>query len=148
MSLLIQLKDEMKNAMRAKDKVRLGVIRMALSAIKQAEIDNKTEATDENIIAVLTKMVKQRKDSITMFTEGGRDELAANEAAEVAVLEEFMPQPLTEDEIKQLISDAIANSGAASMADMGKVMAVLKPAMQGKADLGKVSGLVRAALNS
>ncbi len=148
MSLLVKLKDEMKNAMRAKDKLRLGVIRMALSAVKQAEIDHNTEATDENIMPILTKMVKQRKDSITMFTEGGRDELAAKEAAEVVVLEEFLPQPLTEDEIAQLISDAISNTGAASMADMGKVMAVLKPLMQGKADLGKVSGQVRATLNS
>ena len=148
MSLLIQLKDEMKNAMRAKDKLRLGVIRMALSAIKQAEIDHNTEATDENIIAVLTKMVKQRKESIRMFTDGGRDDMAANEQAEVVALETFLPQPLTQDEIQQLISNAITESGAASMADMGKVMAILKPAMQGKADMGAVSGQVRAALNS
>ena len=148
MSLLIQLKDEMKNAMRAKDKLRLGVIRMALSAIKQAEIDHNTEATDENIIAVLTKMVKQRKESIKMFTDGGRDDMAANEQAEVVALEDFLPQPLTQDEIQQLINNAIAESGAASMADMGKVMALLKPTMQGKADMGAVSGQVRAALNS
>lgn len=148
MSLLIQLKDEMKVAMRAKDKVRLGVIRMALSAVKQAEIDNGTEATDENVLAVLTKMVKQRKESIKMYQDGGREELAANEAAEVAALETFLPKQLSEDEIQQQITSAIAESGAASMADMGKVMAILKPALQGKADLGKVSGLVRAALNS
>jgi uncharacterized protein YqeY len=148
MSLLSQLKDEMKNAMRAKDKVRLGVIRMALSAIKLAEIDHNTEATDDNIISVLTKMVKQRKESIKMFTDGGRDELAAHEAAEVVALEYFLPQPLSADEIKQLITTAITDTGAASMADMGKVMAVLKPLMQGKADLGTVSGQVRATLNS
>lgn len=148
MSLLIQLKEEMKNAMRAKDKLRLGVIRMALSAIKQAEIDHKTEATDDNIIAVITKMVKQRKESIKMFSEGGRDDMAANEQAEVEALEEFLPQPLNPEEIQKLINDAITESGAASMADMGKVMAILKPAMQGKADLGAVSGQVRSALNS
>jgi len=148
MSLLSQLKDEMKIAMRAKDKVSLGVIRMALSAVKQAEIDHNTEATDENIIAVLTKMVKQRKESIKMFSEGGRDELAANEAAEVVALERFLPQALTADEIEQLITKAITDTSASSMADMGKVMAVLKPLMQGKADLGAVSGQVRAALNS
>ncbi|MEW6989975.1 GatB/YqeY domain-containing protein [Colwelliaceae bacterium 6441] len=148
MSLLIQLKDEMKNAMRAKDKLRLGVIRMALSAIKQAEIDHQTEATDDNIIAVLTKMVKQRKESIKMFTDGGRDDMAANEQAEVVALEYFLPQPLSQEEVKNLIDNAITQSGAASMADMGKVMAILKPAMQGKADLGAVSGQVRAALNS
>jgi uncharacterized protein YqeY len=148
MDLLSQLKEEMKNAMRAKDKIRLGVIRMALSAIKQAEIDHKIEATDENIIAVLTKMVKQRKESIKMFTEGGRDELAAKEAAEVVALEDFLPQPLSAEEIEKLIVKTIADTGAASMADMGKVMAVLKPLMQGKADLGAVSGQVRATLNS
>lgn len=148
MSLHQQLKDEMKNAMRAKDKLRLGVIRMALSAIKQAEIDHGTEATDDNIIAVLTKMVKQRKESIKMFTDGGREDMAANEAAEVTALESFLPQPLTSDEIDKMIVDAITTSGAASMADMGKVMGVLKPLMQGKADLGKVSGLVRSALIS
>ena len=148
MTLLEQLKDEMKNAMRAKDKLRLGVIRMALSAIKQAEIDHNTEATDDNILPILTKMVKQRKESIKMFAEGGRDDMADNEQAEVVVLEEFLPQPLSPEEIKQLISNAITESGATSMADMGKVMAILKPAMQGKADLGAVSGQIRAALNS
>ena len=146
MSLLIQLKDEMKTAMRAKDKLRLGVIRMAISAIKQAEIDHKTEATDENIIVILTKMVKQRKESIKMFTEGGRDELAEKEAAEVVALKFFMPQPLSAEEVNELISKAIVESGAVSMADMGKVMAVLKPLMQGKADMGAVSGQVRAGL--
>ncbi|AZQ83274.1 GatB/YqeY domain-containing protein [Colwellia sp. Arc7-635] len=148
MSLLSQLKDEMKIAMRAKDKIRLGVIRMALSAIKQAEIDHDTEATDDNIIALLTKMVKQRKESIKMFTDGGRDELAAKEAAEISAIEDFLPQPLSADEINQLITKAIADTGAASMADMGKVMAVLKPLMQGKADMGTVSGQIKAVLNS
>ena len=148
MSLLSQLNDEMKNAMRARDKLRLGVIRMAISAIKQAEIDHNTEATDDNIIVLLTKMVKQRKESIKMFTEGGRDELAAKEAAEIVALEDFLPQPLSADEINQLITKAIADTGAASMADMGKVMAVLKPQMQGKADMGAVSGQIRAILNS
>jgi uncharacterized protein YqeY len=148
MSLLSQLKDEMKIAMRAKAKVRLGVIRMALSAIKQAEIDHNIEPTDDSIIAILTKMVKQRKESIKMFTDGGRDELAAKEAEEITALEDFLPQPLSSDEISELINKAITDSGAASMADMGKVMAILKPLMQGKADLGAVSGKVRATLNA
>jgi len=147
MSLLIQLKDEMKIAMRAKDKCRLGVIRMALSAIKLAEIDHKAEATDDNIIAILTKMVKQRKESIKMFTDGGRDELAAKEAEEVIAIQFFLPQPLTDAEIKDLIDKAINETGAASMADMGKLMAVLKPLLQGKADMGAVSSQVRGALN-
>jgi len=148
MSLLSQLKDEMKVAMRAKDKLRLGVIRMAISAVKQAEIDHSTEATDENVLIILTKMVKQRKESIKMFTDGGRDELAAKEAEEVEALNTFLPQPFNEDEINELINKAITETGAASMADMGKVMAILKPIMQGKADLGAVSGQVRNTLNS
>ena len=148
MSLLILLKDEMKTAMRAKDKLRLGVIRMAISSIKQAEIDHKTEATDDNIIAILTKMVKQRKESIKMFKEGGRDELAAKEAEEVEALNFFLPKPLNADEINELINKAISDTGAASMADMGKVMAMLKPLMQGKADMGAVSGQIRAVLNA
>jgi hypothetical protein len=148
MSLLIQLKDEMKNAMRAKDKLRLGVIRMAISAVKQSEIDHGTAPTDESVLAVLTKMVKQRKESIKMFSEGGRDELAENEALEVVALEFFMPQPLSSEQINELVSKAIVESSAASMADMGKVMAILKPLMQGKADMGAVSGLVRANLQA
>jgi len=148
MSLLSQLQDEMKNAMRARDKLRLGVIRMALSAIKQAEIDHKTEPTDDNITVVLTKMVKQRRESIKMFTEGGRNELADKEAAEIVALEDFLPQPLNADEVNKMIADAITETNAASMADMGKVMAILKPLMQGKADLGAVSGQVRATLNA
>ena len=148
MSLLSQLQDEMKHAMRARDKLRLGVIRMALSAIKQAEIDHKTEPTDDNITVVLTKMVKQRRESIKMFTEGGRDELADKEAAEIVALEDFLPQPLNADEVNKMIADAITETNAASMADMGKVMAILKPLMQGKADLGAVSGQVRATLNA
>jgi uncharacterized protein YqeY len=148
MSLIIQLRDEMKIAMRAKDKNRLGVIRMAISSVKQAEIDHNLEATDDNVIAILTKMVKQRRESIKMFTEGGRDELAAKEAEEVTAIEFFLPQPLTSAEISELVTQAINDTGAASMADMGKVMATLKPLMQGKADLGAVSGQVRTTLNA
>ena len=148
MSLLIQLKDEMKIAMRAKDKLRLGVIRMALSAVKQAEIDHGTDATDDNVLAVLTKMIKQRKESIKMFSDGGREELAENEASEVVALEFFMPQPLGAEAINELVNNAIIESSAASMADMGKVMAILKPIMQGKADMGAVSGLVRKSLQA
>ena len=148
MSLINQLRDEMKIAMRAKDKTRLGVIRMAISSVKQAEIDHNLEATDDNVIAILTKMVKQRRESIKMFTEGGRNELAAKEAAEVTAIEFFLPQPFTDIEISQLVTQAIDDTGAASMADMGKVMAILKPLMQGKADLGAVSGRVRNTLNA
>lgn len=148
MELLSQFTDEMKNAMRAKDKPRLSVLRMAISSIKQAKIDNQTEMSEADILALITKMIKQRKESAAMFTQGGREDMAAQELAEITVLEEFLPQALTADEVNSLISAAIAETGAASMADMGKVMGILKPKMQGKADLGQVSGQVRAALNA
>ena len=147
MTLLEQLKDEMKNAMRAKDKIRLTAIRMALSAIKQAEIDNKTETTDESIIAVLTKMVKQRKESIAMFKDGGRDDMAEKEAEEVKALEAFLPQQLNAEEIQQLIEQAIADTGAASMADMGKVMGIAMKEAAGRAD-GKAISAIAAQLLS
>ncbi len=148
MGLLSQLNEEMKDAMRAKDKPRLGVIRMALSSIKLAKIDNQKDMSETEILALISKMIKQRKESVTMFTQGGRDELAASEQAEITVLEEFLPQALTSAEINELILAAITETGAASMADMGKVMAILKPKMQGKADLGQVSSQVRTTLNS
>jgi hypothetical protein len=146
MALIEQLKEEQKSAMKAKDKPRLGTIRLALSAIKQREVDEKITLTDDDILAVLTKMVKQRRDSVAQYEEAGRQELADAEQAEIAVLEEFMPQPLTEEEVSALIETAIVDSGAAGMQDMGKVMGVLKPQIQGRADMGKVSGLVRAKL--
>ncbi|AWB66876.1 glutamyl-tRNA amidotransferase [Saccharobesus litoralis] len=148
MSLIAQLKDAQKDAMRAKDKARLGTIRMALAAIKQIEIDEKKELNDDDVIAVLTKMVKQRKDSFSQFQDAGREDLAANEAAEIEVIEGFLPAKLSEAEIKELISAAITSSGAQGMQDMGKVMGVLKPQIQGRADMGAVSQQVRAALNS
>jgi hypothetical protein len=132
--------------MKAKDKPRLGTIRLALSAIKQREVDEKITLTDDDIIVVLTKMVKQRRDSVAQYETAGRQDLADVEQAEIAVLEEFMPQPLTEEEVAALIETAIVDSGAAGMQDMGKVMGVLKPQIQGRADMGKVSGLVRAKL--
>jgi len=144
MALIEQLKEEQKLAMKAKDKPRLGTIRLALSAIKQREVDEKITLTDEDIIAVLTKMVKQRRDSVAQFESAGRQDLADAESAEITVLEEFMPQPLSEDEVVELVKAAIAESGAQGMQDMGKVMAVLKPQLQGRADMGKVSGLVKA----
>ncbi len=144
MALIEQLKEEQKLAMKAKDKPRLGTIRLALSAIKQREVDEKITLTDDDILAVLTKMVKQRRDSVAQFESAGRQDLADAESAEITVLEEFMPQPLSEDEVVELVKAAIAESGAQGMQDMGKVMAVLKPQIQGRADMGKVSGLVKA----
>lgn len=146
MALIEQLKEEQKLAMKAKDKLRLGTIRLALSAIKQREVDERITLTDEDIIAVMTKMVKQRRDSVTQYEAANRQDLADAEKAEIIVLEEFMPQPLSEEEVIVLIDSAIIESGAAGMQDMGNVMGVLKPQLQGRADMGKVSGLVRSKL--
>ena len=146
MALIDQLKEEQKVSMKAKDKLRLGTIRLALSAIKQREVDERITLSDNDIVAILTKMVKQRRDSVSQFESANRQDLADAEKAEITVLEEFMPQPLSDQEVTALIESAISNSGAAGMQDMGKVMAVLKPQIQGRADMGKVSGLVRSKL--
>ena len=146
MALIEKLKDEQKLAMKAKDKLRLGTIRSALSEIKQREIDGHTTLSDDDIIAVLTKMVKQRRDSVSQFTAAGRDDLADKESAEILVLDDFMPQALTDEEVAKLLDEAIIESGAAGMQDMGKVMGVLKPQIQGRADMGKVSQLVKSKL--
>ncbi|MGY5652197.1 GatB/YqeY domain-containing protein [Vibrio cincinnatiensis] len=146
MALIDTLKEEQKLAMKAKDKARLGTIRLALSAIKQREVDEQITLNDDDIIAVLTKMVKQRRDSVAQYEAANRQDLADVETAEITVLEEFMPQPLTEEEIKAFIEDAMTESEASGMQDMGKVMVILKPQIQGRADMGKVSGLVRAKL--
>ncbi|EOD55220.1 GatB/YqeY domain-containing protein [Aeromonas molluscorum] len=146
MSLKDQLKDQQKLAMLARDKARLGTIRLLMAEIKQREIDSRVELNDEDILAVVTKMVKQRRDSISQYEAAGRQDLADVEAAEIQVLQEFLPQQLTAAEIEALIEQAIAQSGAAVMADMGKVMAVLKPKIQGRADVGAVSALVKTRL--
>ncbi|WP_300175488.1 GatB/YqeY domain-containing protein [uncultured Aliivibrio sp.] len=146
MALIEKLKDEQKLAMKAKDKLRLGTIRLALSEIRQREIDGHTTLSDDDIIAVLTKMVKQRRDSVVQFSAAGRDDLADKESAEILVLDDFMPQALTDEEVAELLDKAIIESGAAGMQDMGKVMGVLKPQIQGRADMGKVSQLVKSKL--
>ncbi|MFD2176399.1 GatB/YqeY domain-containing protein [Veronia pacifica] len=146
MELIERLKDEQKAAMKAKDKPRLGTIRLVMAAIKQQEVDGQKTLNEDEILAVLTKMVKQRRDSVAQYQSAGRDDLADVETAEIAVLEEFMPQPLSEEEITALVKEAVASSGAASMQDMGKVMAILKPQVQGRADMGKISQLVKANL--
>lgn len=132
--------------MLAKDKPRLGAIRLLMAEIKQREVDTRVELNDEEILAVVTKMVKQRRDSISQFEAAGRQDLADKESAEIVVLQEFLPQQLTADEIAALIEQAITESGAAVMADMGKVMAVLKPKIQGRADVGAVSAQVKTRL--
>lgn len=146
MILMSRLRDEQKKAMKAKDKLRLGAIRLAVSAIRQLEIDGQVTLTDDEVLAVLTKMVKQRRDSVSQYQSAGRHDLADVELAEITILEEFMPHPLSNDEVDALVKDAIITSGASSMQDMGSVMAILKPKIQGRADMGKVSQLVKANL--
>ncbi|CAM4352883.1 GatB/YqeY domain-containing protein [Pseudoalteromonas sp. SR44-5] len=148
MSLLIKLKDAQKDAMRAKDKSRLNPIRMVLAAIKQREIDEQITLDDDGITAVLVKLVKQRRDSYTQYTDAGREDLAEIEANEITALEEFLPQQLSEEEIIALIDAAIADTNAAGMQDMGKVMGIIKSKAEGRADLGKISGLIKQRLTA
>ena len=137
---------DMKSAMRASDKDRLGVIRLLQAAIKQREVDERVELDDAQVTAVIEKMVKQRRDSVQQYTDGGRPELAAAEQAEIDILADYLPEQLGEAEIAQLIDEAIAATGAEGMKDIGKVMGVLKPKLSGRADMGAVSGLIKARL--
>ena len=146
MSLKQQLTDAMKEAMRNKDKERLSAVRLILAEVKRIEVDERIEIDDERMLSLLDKMVKQRRDSIAQYESAGRMELAEVEIAEIAVIQDFLPAALTEAEIEELIQQAIADTGAESMRDMGKVMAVIKPKIQGRADAGAVSGLVKKAL--
>ncbi len=146
--LRTSIPDDMKTAMKGGDKRKLGVIRLLLAAIKQREVDERIELNDEQILVVLDKMVKQRRDSITQYTQAGRDELAEQEEYEIGILQEYLPEALSEDEISSLIKQAIADAGAESMRDMGKVMGQLKPKLQGRADIGAVSAMVKQLLGS
>lgn len=146
MSLKDQIKDEMKTAMKAGDKPRLAVIRLMMAAVKQIEVDERKELNDAEVLAVIDKMNKQRRESIKQYEEANRQDLADIEKAEVDVLKTFLPEPLSTDEVNGLIDTAIASTGAAGMQDMGKVMGVLKPQLQGRADMGAVSGQIRARL--
>jgi hypothetical protein len=141
-----KLTDEMKTAMKGGEKARLGIIRLMLAAVKQREVDERLELDDSQVLAVLDKMVKQRRDSIQQYSKAGRDDLAAQEAAEIEVIQEFLPAALSEPEILAIIDAAIAETAAESMRDMGKVMGVVKPQIQGRADVGMVSGLVKKKL--
>lgn len=143
-----RINDAVKQAMRAGEKERLGVLRMVTAAIKQVEIDERKELADEDVLAILSKMIKQRREGLESYEQAGRDELAAREKAEIEVISEFMPQPLSEAQIEELIDEAIAQSGAESIKDMGKVMGSLKPKLQGRADLGQVSARVKAKLGA
>ena len=146
MSLQEQLKSELKTAMLAKDKARVGTIRLLMAEIKQKEVDTRTVLNDEEIIAVLTKMVKQRKDSISQFEAAGRQDLVDVESAEITVLQAFLPQPLSDAEIDTLIDSTVTQLAATGMQDMGKVMNALRPQLQGRADMGLVSAKIKARL--
>ncbi len=141
-----QITDAMKNAMRAKEKLRLGTIRMILAELKRIEVDERIELDDARVLVVLDKMSKQRRDSISQYEEAARMDLADAERQELEVIKTFLPQPLNDEELTALVDQAVAASGAASMQDMGKVMAVLKPQVQGRADMGQVSKLVKTRI--
>jgi hypothetical protein len=143
-----RIREDMKTAMKAGDKRRLGVIRLILAAIKQREVDERIELDDSQTLAVLDKMVKQRRDSIEQFEKAGRNELAEQESFEIEVLQAYMPEALSEEEIDAMIAEAISGTGAASLRDMGKVMGQLKPKIQGRADMGAVSAMVKQRLGA
>ena len=146
MSLKDSITEDMKSAMRAKDTERLGTIRLLLAAMKQKEVDERIELDDAAVLAIIEKLIKQRKDSISQFQAAGRDDLVAKEQAELVVLQAYMPAQLSEDEVRAAVSAAIAQVGAVGPQDMGKVMGVVKPQLAGKADMGMVSAVVKALL--
>ena len=148
MNLKTQLTEDMKTAMRAKDQVSLSTIRLINAAIKQFEVDERTEADDAKVISILTKMVKQRKDSAKIYTEAGRQDLADKENAEIEILNRYLPQMMSAEEIKTVVEAVIAETGASGMADMGKVMGVLKTRLAGKADMGEVNKVLKTALTA
>jgi len=147
-SLKSQLQADMKSSMKSGDKQRLGVIRLMLSAIKQIEVDERIELDDARVVAVLDKMVKQRRESIVQFDRAGRDDLTAIEQAEIVIIQEYLPEALSAAEIDALVEQTIAATGAASIKDMGKVMGMLKPQLQGRADMGQVSQLIKSRLSA
>jgi uncharacterized protein YqeY len=146
MTLKARITEDMKNAMRAKDATRLSTIRMLLAAMKQREVDERIELADADVVAIIDKMIKQRRESIAAYESGGRPELAAAERAEIELLQGYMPKPLPEAEIDALITAAMASAGATGMAAMGKIMATLKPQLAGRADMTQVSAKVKARL--
>jgi uncharacterized protein YqeY len=144
--LQARIQDDMKAAMKGGDKRKLGVIRLLMAAIKQREVDERTELDDTQILAILDKMVKQRRDSITQYEKAERNDLAEQEQYEIEILQEYLPEALSQEEISAMIAEAITATGAESMRDMGKVMGELKPKLQGRADVGAVSALVKESL--
>ncbi len=148
MTLKEKITEDMKTAMRAKDSARLGTVRLLLAALKQKEVDERVVLSDADVLAIIDKMVKQRRESIAQFEKAGRNDLADLEKGEIRVLSAYLPQQLSEAEIGQAITGAIAEAGASGAKDMGKVMALLKPRLAGRADMGKVSGLVKSKLQA
>ena len=148
MSLKNEINKEMKAAMRSRDKDRLKTIRLILSEIKRVEVDERIAVDDQRTLSILAKMIKQRRDSIAQYDSAGRTELSKIETDEITVINEFLPEALTDDEINNLIEKAISETGAESMKDMGRVMGIIRPQIQGRADAGEVSKRVKEALNS
>ena len=148
MSLKDEINKEMKAAMRSRDKDRLKTIRLILSEIKRVEVDERIAVDDQRTLSILAKMIKQRRDSIAQYDSAGRTELSKIESDEITVINEFLPEALTDDEINNLIEKAISETGAESMKDMGRVMGIIRPQIQGRADAGEVSKRVKEALNS
>ncbi|MDD2933458.1 MAG: GatB/YqeY domain-containing protein [Methylotenera sp.] len=146
MSLKLQITEDMKTAMRAKDSARLGAIRLLQAAIKQREVDERIELTDADVITAIEKMLKQRRDSIAAYESAKRDDLADIEKYEVSVLQTYLPQQLTEAELLSILDKVVVDTGATGIKDMGKVMAAIKPLVAGKADMGTISGLIKTRL--
>ena len=145
-AIVASIKDSIKVAMRAKDKPRLSTLRLASAEFKRVEVDERIDVDDERALVILDKMVKQRQNSITQYEDADRHDLAATEKFEISVISEFLPEALSEDELAKIVADAVAQTGAQSMQDMGKLMGVLKPQVQGRADMAQVSQLVKAQL--
>lgn len=146
--LKVTIQDNVKDAMRAKEKERLNVLRQITASIKQVEVDNRADLSDDDIIVILTKMTKQRREALEQYENAGRDDLASIEKAELVIIQEFLPEALSEEEIAEAVQAAISEAGASSIKDMGAVMNVLRPKIQGRADMSAVSGQVKAALSN
>ncbi|WP_043873195.1 GatB/YqeY domain-containing protein [Legionella massiliensis] len=147
MTIKDRISNDLKDAMRARDKMKLDTLRLVTAAVKQVEVDERIEVDEERMLVILDKLSKQRKESIAQFQAAGRDDLVAQEQFELDIISQYLPEPLSEAEIETLISKAIAEVGAEKMSDMGKVMALLKPQLQGRADMSKVSSLIKAKLS-
>jgi uncharacterized protein YqeY len=146
-SLQQRITDDMKSAMRAKEKDRLMTIRNILAAIKQKEVDTRESLDDTAVLAIVDKMCKQRRESISQFSDAGRDDLVAQEELELGFLKDYLPEAMSDDDVEALIKEALEATGASSMKDMGQVMAYIKPKAQGRADMGKISGMIKSAIN-